>query len=566
MSTEQTPEAIGTLDHEQHNEYIVFGPPGCGKSTNLQRQIARAAERFGATSVLCTSFSKAAAAELAGRDLPIPRHAIGTLHAHCYRALGAPEIAEEHVDEWNRDNPELQITKQSKSEEGEHATDGGSGEDTGNGWLSNLSRVRSQMIPPEGWSRNLREFAARWQDYKDANDLMDFTDLIETAYRDVRVAPGQPSVIFADEAQDFTALEFSLVRRWGRNAEYFVSAGDDDQCIYGFTGASPLPLIENDVPEAHKIVLKQSYRVPRNVQALAEQTIAQVTKRQPKVYNPRDEDGEVLGISGNLKTPQRVLDDVERRVAAGSSVMLLASCNYMLQALVTMLRERGLPFHNPYRKSNGSWNPLRRDEGSAGSRLLALLGPHPGLHGPRDSWTFNELRLWSDWIASAGVLKRGAKRIITNSQVERAVTMQDLAALFEDAALDQLLACFEGDVRELLNWWARKVKSPAHKRSADFASEIVRKRGIDGLVQPPKVCVGTIHSVKGGEADYVYLFPDLSRAGWAQFETPGEQRDSIIRLFYVAMTRAKKGLLWCDPMFAQASFRLFDARSFRRCA
>ncbi len=31
----------------------------------------------------------------------------------------------------------------------------------------------------------------------------------------------------------------------------------------------------------------------------------------------------------------------------------------MLKPLVQVLRKNGIPFHNPYRKSNGWWNPLR---------------------------------------------------------------------------------------------------------------------------------------------------------------------------------------------------------------
>ena len=83
---------------------------GTGKTTNIARQVRRAVARYGAESVLVTSFSRTAAAELAGRDLPIPSERIGTLHSHCYRVLGAPKIAESCVDEWNRQNPRLALT------------------------------------------------------------------------------------------------------------------------------------------------------------------------------------------------------------------------------------------------------------------------------------------------------------------------------------------------------------------------------------------------------------------------------------------------------------------------
>ena len=57
--------------------------------------------------------------------------------------------------------------------------------------------------------------------------------------------------------------------------------------------------------------------------------------------------------------------------------------------------------------------------------------------------------------------------------------------------------------------------------------------------------MGTIHSVKGGEADVVYLFPDLSVSGMDEWDGTVEQRAPIYRLFYVGMTRARETLVLC---------------------
>ena len=78
-----------------------------------------------------------------------------------------------------------------------------------------------------------------------------------------------------------------------------------------------------------------------------------------------------------------------------------------------------------------------------------------------------------------------------------------------------------------------------------FPSEVAAKRGPRALLQAPQVVVGTIHSVKGGQADVVYLFPDLSQAGDAQYRRGGAQRDAAIRLFYVGATRAREMLYIC---------------------
>jgi len=70
--------------------------------------------------------------------------------------------------------------------------------------------------------------------------------------------------------------------------------------------------------------------------------------------------------------------------------------------------------------------------------------------------------------------------------------------------------------------------------------------GREALEESPRVIVGTIHSVKGGEADVVFLFPDISPAGDAAYQKHGPPRDSVIRLFYVGMTRARHTLYICQ--------------------
>jgi superfamily I DNA/RNA helicase len=168
--------------------------------------------------VLVTSFSRTAAHELAGRDLPIGGDRVGTLHSHCYRVLSAPEIAEANVGEWNRDHPSLTMTPVKKlgKLDGEDSGDEGDAESERNGdkALQHLNRYRGRMIPRALWPADLRQFESAWSEYKQQFGLLDFTDLIETCLRDVYAAPRNPSVLFADEAQDLNKMQLALVRKW----------------------------------------------------------------------------------------------------------------------------------------------------------------------------------------------------------------------------------------------------------------------------------------------------------------------------------------------------------------
>jgi superfamily I DNA/RNA helicase len=88
--------------------------------------------------------------------------------------------------------------------------------------------------------------------------------------------------------------------------------------------------------------------------------------------------------------------------------------------------------------------------------------------------------------------------------------------------------------------------APEFRKRVSFPAHIAARRRGHALVDEPRVIVGTIHSVKGGEADIVYLFPDLSKAGDAQYQQRGTPRDSVIRLFYVGVTRARETLYLCS--------------------
>lgn len=827
-------DGIGARDHSSSAEYRIFGPPGTGKTTNVTRQIQRAVDRFGDNSVLVTSFSRATAAELTGRDTPIDLDRIGTLHSHCFHALGKPAIAEVHVEDWNRQHPRLKITPVSKQIrlDGEGAVEDDTQAKDGDHLLQQLNRCRGMMLRPESWPAVVRDFASKWNRHKAANGLLDFCDLIDTSLRDVPAAPNHPAALVVDEAQDLNRMQLTLIRTWSERAQYLVLAGDDDQCqppgtlvrtssgevlieeldcehhrltvyaacdsqvygerrpvyrfhkacrhyegpllsvragekstrctpdhlmlvrwvkgealecahvvylmrrgkrfrvgwckliradgifhlghrarlegadaawvlkvflnrtdasiyesyvgaryglplamfepvngashytedslgrlfgmlqeylppraaeclrdhgrdprfplyspertrakrggsqtfiteaanllpclmsvpvanhrrrvdwmpldvtsepysgpvyslavetyqtyiadgivvhncIYGWAGASPGAILDPDIPEDHKVFLKQSVRVPRAVRAVAERLIHQVSRRQQKTYLPRPADGEVQRLSqAGYRSPEYwILKTAERHIKNGKSIMFLGSCSYMLRPIIAVLRKNGIPFHNPHRKSNGFWNPLRAgSRHSAANRLLALLAGHPGFGDGQRHWRFTDFALWVEWLRRDGVLVSGAAEAISTQPPQREVPREFLQAVFDPAALAALLASLDDSPQVLLNWWRNRLATDFRKR-IQFPSDIAALRGPQTLRQSPQVVVGTIHSVKGGQADVVYLFPDLSKAADAQYRRCGPPRDSVIRTFYVGATRARETLYLCSAESAAA--------------
>jgi superfamily I DNA/RNA helicase len=124
--------------------------------------------------------------------------------------------------------------------------------------------------------------------------------------------------------------------------------------------------------------------------------------------------------------------------------------------------------------------------------------------------------------------------------------------VFAPAAFAKLHAALFQDPLALLDWWGTYL-APEFRKRVKFPTEVAMLRGLQTLRLTPKVVVGTIHSVKGGQADVVYLFPDLSKAGDAQYRQCGPPRDSVIRTLYVGATRAREVLYVCSPEGAAAA-------------
>lgn len=525
-------------------ELQIVGPPGTGKTTTLARLVERGVEEYGDGAVVVTSLTKAAASEIASRGLRIPREHAGTLHSLCYRRIGAPPLVYKKIKDWNNENSAYRMEGEDSSPDHDTEAQRPNPKTKGDELRQTYDLLRHRMLPSELMPAHVKPFATAWEGFKRATGTIDFTDMISMALDDVPTAPGAPDAILADEVQDYSRLETALLRKWGAQARTLVLAGDADQAIYEWRGADPAVFVEHDVGDRRR-VLTQSYRVPRAVHAVASAWVKRIRNRIDAEYLPRDEDGEVRADSFvRWKYPESFLPKLERWHAAGESVIVAATCDYMLAPTLAVLRREGLPFSNPWRRANGAWNPLaqRRGATAMADRLLAFLRPDVAVWAAEARmWDAEDLRAWTSVLRAEGVLRRGAKaeidRLGTAAGVE--VDIGELHRWFEPDAFDRAM---DTDI----DWWVRSMLA-ARQQAARFPVAVLKRRGVNGLAAEPVIHAGTIHSFKGAEADHVVLFPDLSPAGARQWQGAEADRDAVRRLVYVGMTRARQTLTLAGP-------------------
>ena len=559
-------------DQSFEGVYAYWGPPGTGKTRTLATQankiVARTALRDDNTGpVVVCSLTRAAAREIADprRGITIPKWQIGTLHAHSYRMLGSPEIAETRLDEWNEREPNLSLPEEDEADTDDYmASDGLLTEDEAQGaaLAAEYHLLRTRMVPRNLWSPPVQLFADAWEAWKQENGYIDFTDMIEIALRDCPAAPGRPETIIVDEAQDHGALELQLCRKWGTEAGQLILAGDPWQALYHWRGADPAFM--ETIPENHIKILDQSYRVPRKIQCLSMRWMEFYLSTYRELrYLPKDGvEGETVYLNAGYKDTDTTLEYVLEDYQRGKDVMICASCGYMLRDIVKALRARGIPYSNPWRTKRGDWNPLRGGRGvSMKDRIMAFLRRDSTVFSPAAEklyersrmWTGEELEQWASILPSRAILKHGAKKLLTRLAHDKRyepVTMDDLKAVFIENELIILESLFDptdqsrgGQTARLLEWY-RWVVMESKKRTLEYPLAVFDECGVDGLTKTPRIYVGTIHSFKGAEADVVYLFPDLSPAGYREWEsTDPVCRDAVARCFYVGMTRAREKLV-----------------------
>lgn len=501
---------------------VIFGPPGTGKTTTLTRLIGQYVADEGSDSVTVCAFTRAAAKELAGRDLGIEGHQLGTIHSLCFHALDRPPLAEAHWKEWNATHPVYQLSDQDAMEETTTPFH------TGDEYLAAINLARHRLIPETRWLDQMRWFWQEWQEWKQAHGYCDYTDLIDKAYALVPIAPGRPRTLVVDECQDLSLLQWRLLRQWGQHADRFIGAGDDDQALYRWAGADVTPLLEAST----RHVLPQSYRVPRAIQAIALDYAEAIQIRQEKEWRPRDDQGEVIRTAGQWERPQRWLAPIREWLSEPwGTIAVLAPCGYMLAPMIQELRAAGIPFSNRWRRKRRDWNPLTPPSRGTGmvQRLRDFARPADRL------WTWSELATWLPLIRTDGVLVRGAKSKLALHADETSVcTPEELHTVFLPSMLH---AALHGGYE-----WLEEHVLQSHAKALAYPLRVVKRYGEEALTEEPRLTVGNCHSVKGAEADRVILFTELSRAQYMAWRHGGEEGDDVLRMLYVGVTRAREML------------------------
>lgn len=485
---------------------LVLGGPGCGKTTALLNIIDDLLYKGVAPNKIAyLTFTRKAAREgitraverfgFTERDIPYFR----TIHSLAFQQLALDLSMVMSDTSWQEFGATIGMDL-SGAPEGEIKGK------PGNPLMSmvQFSRLRRQPLRAVCQDHRINPNEAAYvadslKAFKRNRNLVDFTDMLEMFQTEGVIPP--VDYLIVDEGQDLSTLQWGVVERIAERVKDMWVAGDDDQAIYGWAGADVDYFLGL---KGKRIVLPISYRLKQDIFDLTQRVARRIRHRFDKEWDPHGPGGEIERVNALWHMN---LED--------GTWYLLARNHYLLSPMREHLRKEGFPYietwggdevwstDNDNVRAMIYWEQLRKGDTVTGSQAKEVF-----------------------------------KRLHRKLVVSHKPTLDDEATFSLDHLRESFGLYADGPWYEVMRVSPREIE---YYRAC-------RQRG-EKLLAKPRITLSTIHGVKGGEADNVFLVTDMASKCYQNLVR--NKSDEETRVFYVATSRAKERLIIHNPMTAK---------------
>lgn len=580
---ELNPEQLQAVEHSKGPLLVIAGA-GAGKTRVLTARIKKLIESgVPASSILAITFTNKAAAEMRERV----RHLLGgqvnnVPLVSTFHGLGV-RILKEHGEVigvprtftiYDRSDS-LRRVKAAMNEAGISTDE----------WKP--ARILGAISSEKGKGRSSQEYASnvqsgvgqivaavwgRYDEFLREENALDFDDLIVRPMRLLRDNTGirdayrkRFSHVHIDEYQDTNGVQYELIKLLVNPATYNVCAvGDTDQLIYSWRGSRMENLMEfeKDFPGCTTVLLEENYRSTQTILSAANDVIRLNTARKEKNLRTSNGEGERIVLlpsfdeSGEARTIVRVVKEQLGGGVPAGEIAVLYRTNFQSRILEQAFLSSGIPY-----QVVGTRFFDRKEVKDVLAYLRAARNPK--------SWADIERCINTP---KRGIGKKTMERIRSDKLEELAASRRkSVDAFFE--LLNRIREYSEKEIPSKVISFVLKEsgldaelsKDKEGRERLENAHELVTfalaydemdvPGGIEKMLEDASlssdqdeikeeesaVRLMTIHASKGLEFDVV-LITGLEEGLFPQDRDTAslEEQEEERRLFYVALTRARK--------------------------
>lgn len=566
---------------------MVLAGPGSGKTLVITRRVEYLIKKYGVRpeQILVITFTKAAAKEMRERFARITKDdrfpvTFGTFHGiyygilkWAYRMNASNIFSEEEKMMLLREviaGMELEIEDEKEFLQG---------------IASEIGQIKNNRLSLEKYeSSNCSDqmFCQIYEEYERRRKLLkkiDFDDMLVLCYELFQKRPDilqmwqkKFQYILIDEFQDINQVQYDVIRMLALPENNLFIVGDDDQSIYRFRGARPEIMLgfSKDYPNAKSIILDVNYRSTKAVVSAARRVIERNKNRYQKEIITVNEQGDnvhIQEVRHPVEESHYVREQIAKAVAAGtepSQIAVLYRTNTEPRALVETFMEYHIPFQMKEHLPNLYEHFIGRDFqaymrmalGGRDRGDFLMIMNRPNRYIGRDSVdrgeiSFENLRKYymeKDWMVDRidqlevdlKVISRmtpyaaiqyirksvGYDLFLNEYAIKRKMKLEDLQELIRE--MEERAKEF----KTIEEWFAHIEKY----------TEELRLQAVTRTENRNAVSLMTFHAAKGLEYDTVFIIgANEDVTPYKKAELPEEMEEER-RMFYVAMTRAKKHL------------------------
>jgi DNA helicase-2/ATP-dependent DNA helicase PcrA len=436
----------------------------------------------------------------------------------------------------------------------------------------------------------------RYQEELKTFNAVDFDDLLILAvqllneFPDVRTRwQNRFDFMMVDEFQDTNRLQLDLVRQLGGSHRNVCVVGDDDQSIYGWRGAeiSNILEFERDFPNPKIVKLEQNYRSTSAILGAANSIIRHNPRRRPKSLWCENGDGQpvrLVQVPDDREEANYVVGEIQKHQLAEQCRWAEFAVIFRMNAQSRLVEENLRRLHIPYRVVGGRSFFERREVKDVLAYLSCLVNPQDDVsllrivNTPARGIGASTIELA---ILESNQTNQSVFATLVSEPFQHLLSQRTRAAICKftelidefETKMSEPLTNFSKVVEDLLRQidyfqdLRRGCKTPEESLNREEnVRELIRAiaeyqarstEGLPGFLaetaldrerqeEPEKsgdgVTLITFHAAKGLEFSQVFLLGlEEGLLPHSRSKLEGNL-DEERRLFYVGITRAKRGL------------------------